>query len=173
MIDFNLSESGDIILNDSNKNNKFKMSFRIINNRGFNLLFTTVNNNVKDIESDFRINFSVSNNITHSTKAESIRNLDVIGQCIKNDLMTESGEVHDIDLGSDIYMLKHENKFDSYIIEEIKNRIRESANKFIDFEYDIKLRHNRKEISNLRFNNIDVYIIDNNGEELIKIPINR
>ncbi len=157
-MDFAITSSGDLILEEFNELKKFKLSFRMSENKGFNLRFSTPNQLDYIEKKQFKLSFTNKKTSSNTYKASSVDSVQEKAQQIRIALTTERGELlKRIRVGSKLYMIKHENLHDSQNLRLIEDITKEALKDILNENITIMAKP-EKSTGNFYCSNISVYI---------------
>lgn len=131
-MDFLLTKSGDLIMDEQKTGNQFSLSFRRAETKGLTVSFHLLNETPTVENKGLLVTFDRDQNSDLRHHAKVIMNLEEKVQRLKLALMTERGSlVRRTTQGSLLYMYKHKDIHSTSVLEGIEKAVLEVANKIL------------------------------------------
>ena len=160
-MDFKISKSGDLIMEEKKTGSEFSLSFRRSENKGFSLSFHLLNETPHVENKGLLITFDRNNNSDLKRHAKVIMNLEEKIQRLKIALITEKGSLIRRDQqGSILYQYKHKDIHSAEVLDGIQRTVLDVARKILS--NPIVVVSPSKGVGNLYFHNVLVQVFEEN-----------
>lgn len=165
MLDFALTQKGDLKFTETEKPRPLKVSFNVAEFPSLKVGFiTTGEPEMERPENGLIVSFDIDSVPGRVTRLETARGKGFFEQKIRVALFTEKGELPDRDLGSRLAELKHR-RIDRKLLSEVKRAVEEALS---DMEVEVEVTK-QKGATTLYDHNLVVTIRE--GEEPIDIVV--
>ena len=142
MIDFKVSDEGDLVIGHKKELPQLHLSFHVADYPVFHLQFAQKMENAKEEHEGFHLQFATYNhNLQSPAIVKSVINEAWLQQYIRNFLRTEYGELRNRStFGSHLYQQKHKNLIQADVINAIQDTIEAELEKALDlYEGEIRI----------------------------------
>lgn len=165
MLDFALTEKGDLSFSKTEKPCPMRITFRVSEIQPLKLGFVLTGGEQKQRPPGaLAISFYIDSIPRQVTKLQTATGRQFIEQKVRTALFTEKGELPDREIGSELEKLKHR-RIDRKLLSEVK-RVAEEALSDLDVEVEVK---KQRDITTLYDHNLVVTVRE--GEEPIDIVV--
>lgn len=160
-MDFLVTTSGDLIMDEQKAGNQFSLSFRRAEAKGLTVSFHLLNETPTVENKGLLVTFDRDHNSDLKHHAKVIMNLEEKVQRLRLALMTEKGSlVRKSDHGSLLYMYKHRDIHSTQVLEGIEQSVLEVAKKILT--NPIVKASPAKGVGNLYFHNVLIQVFEEN-----------
>ena len=164
MIDFKVSDEGDLVIGHKKELPQLRLSFYASEYPVFHLQFAQKMESAKEEHDGFHLQFATYNsNIQSPAIVKSVINEEWLQQYIRNLLRTEYGELRNRStFGSHLYQQKHKNLIQADTINAIQDTVKEELEKALDlYEGDIRVVASPEKVDGLFYcQNMMIYIFE-------------
>lgn len=158
-MDFQISESGDLVLEEQVSSSQLSIAFRISDNPGIEISFHILSEEANVENKGLKIQFETIKDSDLSQRVKVIRNIEEKIQLIRIALMTELGElVNKKELGSLLKLYKHKDIHDRNNLRFIQTTILDCISNILTEPTVRVIPQNG--VGNLYFHNVAVYIYE-------------